>query len=105
MFGGVELAVRPLNDSDGAFLSVGRTAIRQDRLSKLLRDSEFVVNRIVDDPMHGPAQQAALAFNPPKWLCSPFRQPGESRNFRMGHSIRDQDLFPFCVVSKRMGIP
>src|SRR6266481_5341068 len=98
VLGCVELAVRSLNDANRTFLSVGRPSICQDRLRKLLGYGEFVVKAIIHNPVHGPAQQATLTFNSPKRLCSPFRQPGEYRNLRMGYAIRDQDLFPFRVV-------
>src|SRR5258707_14413036 len=91
VLGCVELAVRSLNDSDRTFLSVGRPSICQDRLRKLLGYGEFVVKAVIDNPVHGPAQQATLAFNPPNGPCSPFRQPGENGNLRMGNAIRDQD--------------
>jgi hypothetical protein len=73
-------------------------------LRKLLGYRKFVMNRIIDDPVHCPAQLTALAFNPPKWLCSSLRQPGEDRNLRMGHSIRYQDFFAFCVIGDGMRI-
>jgi hypothetical protein len=73
-------------------------------LRELLGNGELIVNGVVHNPVHGSAEQAALAFNPSKWLCSPLRQPGEDRNLRMGHSIRDQDFFAFRVVGDGMRI-
>src|SRR6266478_9406832 len=59
VLGCVELAVRSLNDANRTFLSDGRTSICQDRLCKLLGYGEFIVKAVIDNPMHGPAQQAA----------------------------------------------
>jgi hypothetical protein len=56
------------------------------------------VNRVIRDPVHGPAQKTALPLDLPYRLRSPLRRPGENRNLRMRHSIRDQDLLPFGVI-------
>jgi len=60
----------------------------------LLGYGEFIVKAVIDNPMHGPAQQAALTFN----LRSGFAPP--SANLAKiaiadGPRIRDQDLFRF----------
>ena len=74
-------------------------------LPELLRHHELVVDGIVRDSMHGPAQQAPLPVHLPNRLCCIFRQPGEHRNLRMSHSIRNQDLLALSVVRDGMRIP
>jgi hypothetical protein len=39
-----------------------------------------------------------LTFEFASGNCILFRQPGESRNLRMHHSVRHQDFFPVRVI-------
>jgi hypothetical protein len=45
-----------------------------------------------------------LAFDLSNRLRVLIRQPGEYRNLRMRHSVRNQDLLPLRVVGDRVGI-
>ena len=48
----------------------------------------FIVNRIILQCVHGPANHRLLAFKRAYRGCIFLRQPGESRNLRCVHSIR-----------------
>jgi hypothetical protein len=92
--------MRSLDDSNGGFFSVRSAAERQDRLCQRTRDADFIMDRIKAKAMHGPADQRLLAFQRPHRSCILSRQPGESRNLRMVHSIRNQNLFPHRVINQ-----
>src|SRR5262249_33092075 len=50
--------------------------------------------------VHGPAEQRFLTFDRSYWWFVFLRLTGESRNLRMGHSVRHPYLIPPFVVGK-----
>jgi len=63
-------------------------------LVQMLGYGEFIVKAVIDNPcMVLPSRLPDLQSSEAALL--PFRQSGENRNLRMGHAIRDQDLFRF----------
>ena len=105
VLGRIELSVRALDDTNRRRLAIRPAPVSQDRLGELLRHGEFIANRIVNDAVHRPAKHAALAFNLSNRFGSPFRQPGENRDLRMRHSIRNKQLLALRVESDRMRVP
>src|SRR5881628_1921774 len=95
---------RTLNDAQRRRFSLGAAGERQNGLSELLRNRELVVDFIVSETVHRPAEQRSLTFDFSNRLRVFIRQPGECRNLRMGHSVRHQDLFPLRVVGHGMRI-
>ena len=88
------LRMRPLDHPNGRFLSIGPSTEYQDCLRQRTGDDDFIVNRIIRKTMHRPADQCLLTLQRSYRWCIFPRQPGEGRNLRMDHSIRDQDLLP-----------
>src|SRR5205814_2931646 len=78
---------------------------RQNRLGELLRDRELIVDFVVSETMHRAAEQSLSTFDLSNRLRVLIRQPGEYRNLRMGHSVRNEDLLPFRIVCDWMRIP
>ena len=54
--------------------------------------------------VHRPAQFRRLPFNLPNRRLVSVRHPGEGRDLRMRHSVRNQNLFAFGVIGHRAGI-
>ena len=95
-----DAGLRSLDDANGRFFSVGRSFERQDRLCQRAVDDEFVVNTVIRETMHRSAEQRFLTFERSyRWFVF-LRLTGESRNLRMGHSVRDPYLIPALVVGK-----
>jgi len=56
---------------------------------------------VVPNIVHRSGQFAGLTIYRSGWRLSAVRQPGERRNLRVGHSVRDQDLIALRVVADR----
>ncbi len=81
----------------------GPAAESHDALRERCTYNDFIVNRIVGNVMHRPAEPRKLTFKLTSRNCVFPRQPGESRNLRMHHSVRHQDFLPVRIISKRGG--
>src|SRR5439155_6337515 len=87
-----DAGLRPLDDANGRFFSIGRSFEREDRLCQRAVDDDFVVNPVIRETMHRSAEQRFLTFERSyRWFVF-LRLTGESRNLRMGHSVRDPYL-------------
>ena len=92
------LRARSLDDADRRFFSGSSAAEYQDRLRERTADHNFVVDRIVSDVVHRPAEPCELALQLPGRFRIFLCQPGEGRNLRMHHSVRHQDLLPLGII-------
>lgn len=98
-----DLGARPLDDPKGRFLSTGPATEYKDRLSERTAYNNFIVNRIVGYIVHRPAEPRKLTFQFASGNCILLRQPGESRNLRVHHSVRHQDFLPVGVIRDGCG--
>ena len=87
----------------GGSSPVGAAAEHENRLRELIGDDDLVVDLVVADVVHGAREQRGLSCNRPRRRF-PVRQPGECRNLRVSHSIRDEDLVALGVVGDPAGI-
>src|SRR5258708_23413246 len=62
------------------------------------------MRRIVRQTMNSARQSGGLPCDNAPGICIPVRQPGERRNTRLGHSIRNQDLFALAIVGRGLRI-
>src|SRR6266571_4894791 len=99
------LRMRSLDDPDGRFLSLGASAEKQDGLSQRTVHHNFIVNRIICQTVHGPADHRFLTFQRSCLQRIFLRQPGEYRDLRGIHSVGHQVLFPLAVISTAWGLP
>jgi hypothetical protein len=76
----------------------------QNRLSELVRNQNLVIDRIVADVVHRAGQHGLLSCQNPGRPVGFLRHPGENRNLRVGHSVRNQDLVALAVVVHRAGV-
>ena len=93
-----DAGLRSLDDANGRFFSIGRSFEREDRLCQRAVDDDFVVNPVIRETMHRSAEQRFLTFERSyRWFVF-LRLTGESRNLRMGHSVRHPNLIaPFVI--------
>src|SRR5213080_451246 len=61
------------------------------------------MDRVICKTMHRSADQRLLSLEHSNRRCIFLCQPGESRNLRMSHSVRHQDLFALTVVDESLG--
>ena len=94
--------MRALNDAKRRFLSICASTENQDCLRERSRHHDFIVNRIVSKTVHRAADQRFLTFERADRWSIFLRQPGESRNLRMNHSVGHEYLFAFAVVNQRL---
>ena len=102
--GADDLRMRSLNVADGRFFSVRASAKNEDRLSQRTIDDNFVVNRIVVESVHGPADQRLLTDQRSGRRRVLLCQPGKGRNLRMGHSVGHQIFFSLGIVGHRLDL-
>src|SRR5207244_3949417 len=91
--------MRSLDDSNRSLLSVRVALERHDGFGERIHYEKFVMDFVVTDVVHCARQVAGLTVNRADGWLRPIRQPGESRDLRMGHSVRNENLISFGVVS------
>jgi hypothetical protein len=47
--------MRTLDDPNGPLFAVSAASVGENSLPELLRNRELIMDRIISDPMHGPA--------------------------------------------------
>src|SRR5262249_8281032 len=84
------------------FLSVRTATEHQNCLCQWTGDRDFIMDRIVCQIVHGPADQRFLSSESASGRSVFLRQPGECRNLRMVHSVWYQQFVALAIVSDRL---
>ena len=100
-----DLGPRTLDDAQRRILSLSPALECEDRLGERTAHYKFIVDRIVREIVHRPAEPRFVTFQFPERNRVFLRQPGESRNLRMVHSVGHQDFFAIAVISNGRGSP
>src|SRR5205814_9866924 len=99
-----DLRVWSLDDPNGRLLSFRSSAEYQDRLSQRAGHHNFIVNWVIPETMHRPADLCLLSLERASVRSIFHRQPGECRNLRMVDSVRYEDLLALTVVGDCLGL-
>src|SRR2546422_13173 len=96
--------MRTLNITNRRFFTIRASAEYENRLSQRTVDDDFIVQRIIVESMHGPADQRLLPDQRSDRRRILLCQPGKGRNLRMGQSVRHEILFSLAVVGNRLDL-
>src|SRR5262249_4580361 len=80
------------------------TAECKNRLRERIGHEDLVAGSRISNVVHGSAELGFLSGQGSRRSIGALRQPGKSRNLRMSHSVRYQNLIAFAVVSDRAWI-